>query len=53
MQEYYTDLESYQFKDSNERARFIVLYVILEYVKYVNNIVEPHDNWSLIMPTHY
>ena len=43
MQEYYTDLESYQFKDSNERARFIVLYVILEYIKYVNNIVDSGD----------
>ena len=43
MQEYYTDLESYQFKDSNERARFIVLYVILEYVKYVNSIVDSGD----------
>lgn len=43
MQEYYTDIESYQFKDSNERARFIVLYVILEYVKYVNSIVDSGD----------
>ena len=43
MQEYYTDLESYQFKDSNERATFIVLYVILEYIKYVNNIVDSGD----------
>jgi hypothetical protein len=30
-------------KDSNERARFIVLYVILEYIKYVNNIVDSGD----------
>ena len=43
MQEYYTDLESYQFKDSNERATFIVLYVILEYVKYINSIVDSGD----------
>jgi hypothetical protein len=43
MQEYYTDLESFQFKDSNERAKYIVLYVILEYVKYVNSIVDSPD----------
>jgi ABC-type multidrug transport system fused ATPase/permease subunit len=43
MQEYYTNLESFQFKDSNERAKYIVLYVILEYVKYVNNIVDNAD----------
>ena len=43
IQEYYTDLESFQFKNSNERAKFMVLYVILEYVKYVNNIVDSSD----------
>ena len=43
MENYYTELESFQFKDSNERARFLILYVILEYVKYVNSIVDNQE----------
>lgn len=40
METYYEELENFQFKDSNERAMFLVLYVILEYVKYVNSIID-------------
>jgi hypothetical protein len=43
MQTYYENLESFQFKDSNERARFLILCVILEYVKYVNSIIDSSD----------
>jgi hypothetical protein len=43
MENYYTELESFQFKDSNERARFLILYVILEYVKYTNSIIDSSE----------
>jgi hypothetical protein len=40
MQNYYEELESFQFKNFNDRARFLILYVILEYIQYVNNIID-------------
>ena len=40
MQNYYQELESFQFKDYNDRAKFLILYVIFEYIQYVNNIID-------------
>ena len=40
MKNYYDDLESFQFKNSNACAKYLLLYSLLEYFQYVDSIID-------------
>ena len=43
MEEYYTNLGGLQFKDPTERARYLVLFVILKYIQHINGILRSSE----------
>ena len=40
MKTYYDDLESFQFKKTNDCAKYLVLYSLLEYFQYIDGIID-------------